>query len=153
MKGSSKKIGSAIIQALISGGVGYGVALLGDKGARMVVKDPASQDLAGVGGRLASTILLAYMGAKGKAKKLPVNMQTATIGSAIATGAKALELPQLAPVKALTDKVFAGDEMVFTVRTPQDAMRVARAMQGSIAFAGEREIAFAGGNDATIYDL
>ena len=157
MKGKSKKLIQAIVQGFLSGGAGYGVALLGDKAARMIVKDPASQDLASVGGRAAGAVALAYMAQKGKMKKLPVNLHIATVGAAVATGAKALELPMLAPAKAALDKVFAGDEIVIPVRSWQDAAKVSQVMRGELAFAGSPAVAFAGddvsGKDSEIYDV
>lgn len=142
---STKKLVSAIVSGLVSGGAGYAVALVGDKLARMVVKDPImTQDYAKIGGRLVASGVLGYMAGKGKAKKLPISLHTAMIGAAIATGAQVLDLPQLAGVKAQLNQALGGDRVYeIPVNSYQDAMAVARAMKGNIAFAGDR-VAFAG---------
>lgn len=141
---STKKLVSAIVSGLVSGGAGYAVALVGDKLARMVVKDPTMQDYAKIGGRLVSSGVLGYMAGKGKAKKLPISLPTAVVGAAIATGAQVLDLPQLAGVKAQINQALGGDRVFeIPVNSYQDAMAVAHAMKGNIAFAGDR-VAFAG---------
>lgn len=145
---NTKKLVSAIVQGLVSGGAGYAVALVGDKLARMAFKynvfDPAIQDYAKIGGRLVAAGGLGYMAGKGKAKKMPISLPTAMIGAAIATGAQVLDLPQLAGIKAQINNALGGDRVFeIPVNSYQDAMAVARAMKGNVAFAGD-SIAFAG---------
>lgn len=144
---NTKKLVSAIVQGLVSGGAGYAVALVGDKLARMAFKgfkDPAIQDYAKIGGRLVAAGGLGYMAGKGKAKKMPISLPTAMIGAAIATGAQVLDLPQLWPIKAQINNALGGDRVFeIPVNSYQDAMAVARAMKGNVAFAGD-SIAFAG---------
>lgn len=143
-KVNTGKLGKSLGQALISGGAGYGLAVLFGKLAAKFVPS-MEYNLVNTLGRASAALGAGYMAAKGKLKKLPVNLNYATVGAAVATGAKALDMPQLADARMAIDKVFGGDEIVIPVRSAQDAMRVARVMQGQIAFAGgPASVAFAG---------